>query len=57
MIDQAPVDSALRWLKDINAVFERHGIGRALWNYKRKDFGLVDPHYDGAREQLIDIIR
>ena len=57
VIDQAPVDSALRWLKDINAVFERHGIGRALWNYKRKDFGLVDPHYDGAREQLIDIIR
>ena len=57
VIDQAPVDSALRWLKDISEVFNRHGIGRALWNYKRKDFGLVDPHYDGARERLIEIIR
>ena len=57
VIDQAPVDAALRWLKDINAVFERHGIGRAMWNYKRKDFGLVDPHYDGVRDQLIEIIR
>ena len=57
VIDQAPVDSALRWLKDINTALERHGIGRALWNYKRKDFGLVDPHYDGVRDELIDIIR
>ena len=57
VIDRAPVDSAVRWLKDINAVFERHGIGRALWNYKRKDFGLVDAHYDGAREEIIKIIR
>ena len=46
-----------RALKDINKALERHGIGRALWNYKRKDFGLVDPHYDGVRDELIDIIR
>lgn len=56
VIDQADVDSALRWLKDINAAFERHAIGRALWNYKRKDFGLIDPHYDGVRDQIIDIL-
>lgn len=53
VIDQAPVDSAVRWLKDISAAFERHGIGRALWNYKCKDFGLVDAHYDGVREEII----
>lgn len=56
VIDRAPVDSALRWLKDINIVFERYSIGRALWNYKRKDFGLIDPHYDGVRDQLIEIL-
>lgn len=56
VIDQADVDSALRWLKDINAAFERHAIGRALWNYKRKDFGLIDPHYDGVRDQIVDIL-
>ena len=56
VIDQADVDSALRWLKDINAAFERHAIGPALWNYKRKDFGLIDPHYDGVRDQIVDIL-
>ena len=56
VIDQAPVDSALRWLEDINAAFERHAIGRALWTYKRKDFGLIDPHYDGVRDRIVQIL-
>lgn len=45
VIDQAPLPDSLRWLNDINLSFDRHGIGRALWNYKNKDFGIVDPHY------------
>lgn len=56
VIDQAPVDSALRWLQDINKVFARHGIGRALWTYKRMDFGLIDAHYDGVRDELVRIV-
>lgn len=56
VIDQAPADSALRWLKDINTAFERHGIGRALWNYKHKDFGLIDPHYDGVRDEIVGLL-
>ena len=53
VIDQAPSEAALRWMKDIRVVFEDHHIGRALWNYKQKDFGLIDPHYDAVREELI----
>ena len=53
VIDQAPAEAALRWMKDIHEVFEDHHIGRALWNYKQKDFGLIDPHYDAVREELI----
>lgn len=53
VIDRAPAEDALRWHKDIAVVFDRHGIGRALWNYKNKDFGLVDAHYDGVRERLL----
>ena len=53
VIDQAPAEDALRWHQDIGQVFDRHGIGRALWNYKNKDFGLVDPHYDDIRERLL----
>jgi hypothetical protein len=53
VIDQAPVPDTLRWLQDIHAAFERFGIGRALWNYKNKDFGLMDDHYASIREEMI----
>ena len=53
VIDQAPCDATLRWLKDINAVFEAHGLGRALWNYKQKDFGMIDEHYAPIRDEMV----
>ena len=56
VIDQAPAEDAVRWMNDIHDAFEAHGIGRALWNYKQKDFGLIDPHYDGVREELIRLL-
>lgn len=56
VIDRAPVQDTLRWLKDITAVFNRHGIGRALWNYKCKDFGLIDAHYDAVRDMMIGMM-
>ena len=56
VIDRAPAEDALRWLRDISTVFNRHGIGRALWNYKRKDFGLIDPHYDGVRDAMVRLL-
>ena len=39
VIDLAPVDSAKRWFADIHSVFDKYGIGHAVWNYKEKDFG------------------
>lgn len=56
VIDQAPVEDTLRWLSDIHSVFEKHGIGHALWTYKDKDFGLIDPHYDEIRDQMIPLL-
>lgn len=53
VIDQAPLPDTLRWFEDIHAVFEKHHIGRAVWNYKNKDFGLVDDHYADIRKDLI----
>lgn len=53
VIDQADPESTVRWLRDINEVFDRHGISRALWCYKRMDFGLIDPHYDGVRADML----
>lgn len=56
VIDQANPEDALRWIADINGVFNKYGIGRAIWNYKNKDFGLVDEHYDGYRDELVNIL-
>lgn len=41
VIDRAAEDDRQRWIQDINAAFDKYGIGHALWNYKEKDFGLV----------------
>lgn len=56
VIDMAPAKDSLRWLRDINEVFTKYGIGRALWNYKDKDFGLNEAHYDEVREDMIKVI-
>ena len=56
VIDQAPVEDTLRWLKDIQEVFDRFGIGRALWTWKKKDFGLVDEHYAPIREEMLRVL-
>ena len=53
VIDRAPLPDTLNWMKDIHASFEKFGIGRALWNYKNKDFGLVDEHYAPIMEEMI----
>lgn len=53
VIDQAPVQDSVNWIRDIHAAFEKLGIGRALWNYKEKDFGLADEHYAPVREEFI----
>lgn len=56
VIDQAPTQDSLNWLTDINEVFAKFGIGRALWNYKQKDFGLIDPHYAPIKEDMIKVL-
>lgn len=56
VIDLADPEATLRWLRDITAVFDRHGIGRALWTYKRMDFGLIDEHYDPIRKEMLKLM-
>lgn len=42
VIELADPESAVSWYKDIHSVLEKYGIGRAMWCYKGKDFGLSD---------------
>lgn len=53
VIDRAAPEDILKWYKVINSVFEKHGIARAAWSYKKMDFGLSDSRMDSVREELI----
>ena len=53
VIDLAANPDKLRWLKDIHSVFDKYGIGRALWNYKEKDFGIVDEAFADIKDEFM----
>ncbi|MCQ2538744.1 MAG: glycoside hydrolase family 5 protein [Lachnospiraceae bacterium] len=53
VIDLADNGDKIRWLKDIHSVFHKYNIGRALWNYKEKDFGFVDERFAECREEFM----
>jgi endoglucanase len=42
VINKAPRDDMEAWYKDMVAIFEKHNIGYANWNYKTGSFGIVD---------------
>ena len=56
VINVADPASAIKWHRDIHAVFEKHQIGRALWSYKEMDFGLVDEHYKEYFKELTTLL-
>ncbi len=56
VIDQADPEATVRWYADIHAALEKHGIARAAWTYKDKDFGLIDPHYETVADRLVKLL-
>ena len=56
VIDVVPPAEAVKWFRDLHAVFQRHGIARCLWSYKQMDFGLADSRMDGVREELLKLL-
>ena len=56
VIDLADNADTIRWLKDIHQAMDEYGIGRALWNYKEKDFGFSGEKFAGIREDFIRIL-
>lgn len=55
-IDLSDNHSKINWLNDIHTAFKRHGIGRALWNYKERDFGFVDDSFAEVKDDFIAIL-
>ena len=56
VIDVVGPEDTLKWLKCINSVFEKHGIGRAIWSYKEMDFGLTSEHLNSVRGDILKYI-
>ena len=56
VIDLADNPSKIRWLKDIHTAFAKYSIGHALWNYKEKDFGLVDARFAEVKDDFIAVL-
>ena len=53
VIDLAEPEDALKWFKAINTAFEKLGISRAAWSYKKMDFGISDSRMDNIRSEII----
>jgi len=56
VIENAPVESSLRWHRDLLDIFTKNGIGGAVWTYKLMDFGLVDGDGKPVSPELIKIV-
>jgi hypothetical protein len=56
VIDVVPPEEAVKWFRDLHAVFEKHGIARCLWSYKQMDFGLSDARMDAVRPELLGLL-
>lgn len=56
VIDLADNEDKIRWLEDIHSAFKKFGIGRALWNYKEKDFGFTDERFASIKDRFIQVL-
>ncbi len=52
VIDRAPAEEAILWYKDMLSLFNKYGIGYAIWSYKEMDFGLMGDDYREVREYI-----
>ncbi len=55
VIDGAPENAKDAWYRDMVAIFDKHHIGYANWNYKAGSFGIVDAQMK-PRTTLINIL-
>ncbi len=56
VIDVVPAADTLKWYRTINSVFEKHGIGRSAWAYKKMDFGITDERLGDVRDELLKLL-
>jgi len=57
VIDNVPLESRIKWQRDLVAIFRELKIGRACWTYKGLNFSLTDQHGAPISEALISSLR
>jgi len=55
VVDGSPEVSKMAWYKDMVAIFDKHNIGYANWNFKAGSFGIVDGNLK-PRQALVKIL-
>jgi aryl-phospho-beta-D-glucosidase BglC (GH1 family) len=55
-IDQADLNTRVNCIRDTNALFEKHKMGRALWTWKRMDFPSIDENGEPVSPELVKIL-
>ncbi len=53
VIDRATSEDTVEWFRLISKTFNKHGIGRAAWSFRKMDFGLSDERLDDIRPTLL----
>lgn len=56
VIDNTDPKEALKWYKLVNAVFEKHNIGRAVWSYKEMNFGMNGKWIESVRDEVLKLL-
>ena len=53
VINLASPGETLEWYKMIGSAFNKYGIGRAAWNIREMDFGLLDDHMKDVIREVV----
>lgn len=56
VIDAAADADAVRWHEDMHSLFELYDIGRAMWNFRGKDFGITDEKRGAISKYLTELL-
>ena len=56
VIENADIESTIRWHEDISSLLIEYGIGRAVWTYKAMEFSMISDNSQVRDERLIQAV-
>jgi len=57
VIDTAPTDDALKWIRDFVTLCNSLKIGHAMWNYKCLDFEIININNQVVRPEILALLQ